>query len=528
MSKPPKSIRCKVIALTIVVFTLPTSSMAATTYGAFAVGVPYENIGAIADAGAVNIINGSAQGLSSDNNQLWWQGEDGIIDSAEAGDTFGSALASGDFDNDGYPDLAVGVPEESIGGAVSIIYGSKQGLNSSENQLWSQDSPDISGQTEADDRFGAALASGDFNNDGFADLAVGVPDEDIGLVADAGAVNILYGSAQGLASANNQLWWQGKDGISDSAEEYDLFGGSLTAGDFNNDGFTDLAVGVSSENDAVANVGAVHILYGSEAGLSSDTTQMWWQGKGGIVDSAEFGDAFGACLTSGDFNNDGFADLAIGAPFEDLGGVNQAGSVNIIYGSAQGLSSVGNQLWWQGAADIAGTPELDDYFGSALTSSDFNNDGFADIAIGVRHEAIGAITTAGAVNIIYGSVQGLSSDGNQMWYQGYKGIVETAESGDGFGRSLAAGDVNNDGFADLAIGVKDENINGVPDTGVFHVIYGSAQGLTSDNNQLWYQGTAGIKGTAETIDKFGWSLVFLPPGYSFPWSTFLPAMLGGE
>jgi hypothetical protein len=68
-----------------------------------------------------------------------------------------------------------------------------------------------------------------------------------------------------------------------------------------------------------------------------------------------------------DFNNDGFVDLAMGAPLEDIGAISDAGAINVIYGAASGLTTTGNQQFWQGAAGVAGTAESFDSFGFALT-----------------------------------------------------------------------------------------------------------------------------------------------------------------
>src|SRR2546429_4761819 len=105
----------------------------------------------------------------------------------------------GDFDGDGEADIAIGVPTEDAGtvadaGSVNVLYGSGGGLASDGNQFWNQDSPDVLDQAETGDQFGFAAAVGDFNADGFSDLAVGVPFESIGSTASAEAVAILYGS----------------------------------------------------------------------------------------------------------------------------------------------------------------------------------------------------------------------------------------------------------------------------------------------------------------------------------------------
>ncbi len=94
-------------------------------------------------------------------------------------------------------------------------------------------SPGASGL--ADSGIAAEAAAGslqaDFNNDGFADLAVGVPFEDVGDIIDAGAVNVLYGTAAGLTGSGSQLFTQNSPGIGSAAEQFDLFGDALTAGD---------------------------------------------------------------------------------------------------------------------------------------------------------------------------------------------------------------------------------------------------------------------------------------------------------
>ncbi len=79
-------------------------------------------------------------------------------------------------------------------------------LTSEGNQIWHQDSDGIAGRAELRDNFGDALAAGDFNNDGFEDLAIGVAREDVGGEENAGAVNVIYGGPEGLAPPGNQIW----------------------------------------------------------------------------------------------------------------------------------------------------------------------------------------------------------------------------------------------------------------------------------------------------------------------------------
>jgi disulfide bond formation protein DsbB len=417
----------------------------------------------------------------------------------------------GDFDNDGYDDLAIGVQNEGIGtadgaGAVNVLYGSSSGLSSVGNQMWHQNSPGILGLSETDDRFGSALSVGDFDNDGYDDLVIGVPGEDIGTASSSGAVNILYGSSSGLSSTGNQMWHQNSPGILGISEDWDQFGRALASGDFDDDGYCDLAIGVSGEDIGSARwTGAVNVIYGSASGLSSAGNQLWHQNSPGIPGSCDEDDWFGRALASGDFNEDGYGDLAIGVVLEDVGTIAAAGIVHILYGSGSGLSASGNQIWHQNRPGIRGICELEEGFGCALAVNDMNGDGYDDLAIGVCSESIGGVAYAGAVQVLYGSSSGLSSMGNQLWHQNSYGILDMCNYKDWFGGVLASGDFNDDGYGDLAVGTPSEHKGGSY-TGVVNVLYGSSRGLSSIGNQLWHQNSPGVLGICELEDFFGSAL----------------------
>src|SRR4030095_9864202 len=127
------------------------------------------------------------------------------------------------------------------------------------------------------------------------------------------------------------------------------------------------------------------------------------QDSGGVLGPAETGDGFGSALGVGDFDNDGFADLAVGVPSEGRGATSQTGAVNVLYGSRRGRTADGNQQFLQGVGGVLGTAELGDQFGFALGGGDFNNDGFADLAVGAPFEDVGTVFDAGALNVLYGS-----------------------------------------------------------------------------------------------------------------------------
>ena len=249
----------------------------------------------------------------------------------------------------------------------------------------------------------------DFNGDGYADLAIGVVGEDVNGKADAGLVNVLYGSATGLSatfvadqrfSQDYSVAGDSSSNIRDVSEADDHFGAALASGDFNKDGFADLAIGVPGEDvgGSIADAGAINIIYGSASGLSPNSpiaNQFWTQDSADVEDNAEAGDRFGVSLAAGDFNKDGFADLAIGVPNESINGHAGAGSVNILYGSLSGLSAastVADQRFFQDSPGVADFSEDDDSYGASVASGDFNKDGFADLAAGVPGEDLGGVT----------------------------------------------------------------------------------------------------------------------------------------
>jgi hypothetical protein len=483
-----------------------------------AVGTPAETVGNVGFAGVVHVLYGTASGLSGAGSQLFTQDVAGIPSSVEIDDLFGGALVAGDFDGDGFQDLAVGAPGEDVGavdaaGVVIVIYGSAGGLVAPGSQLFTQDTPGIGSAAEAFDNFGGALATGDADEDGVTDLAVGAPFEDAGAVDGAGAVNVLFGSTGGLTASGSQLFTQDVAGIGSSAEQDDGFGGALAFGEFDADGAADLAIGVSGE--AVGSVqfaGAVNVLSGSPGGLVAAGSQLFTQDTAGIGSSAEPFDFFGSELASGDFQADGVVDLAVGVSGEAVGSVQFAGAVNVLSGSPGGLVAAGSQLFTQDSPGIGSTAEDSDRFGASLATGDFDADGVADLAVGAPAESVGAVVGAGAVNVLYGSGAGLTGSGSQLFVQNSAGIGSTSEETDLFGASLAAGDFDGDGPADLAVGVSQESVGSVEAAGAINILYGSGTGLSGAGSQLFTQDTAGVGSAAEAFDLFASALAVSPVG----------------
>jgi hypothetical protein len=451
-----------------------------------AVGVPGESVGAIDGAGSVNILYGSTGGgLSGTGSQLFTQAASG--GAVEAGDAFGAALASGDFDNNGITDLAVGAPFEDVGttldaGAVSVLFGTATGLSSGGPLLTQAPS-----RPEVNDQFGAALAAGDLDDDPADDLVIGAPFESVGSILNAGIIHVDYGPV----GAPIQQFAQPVSAV----EEDDSFGFSLATGDVNGDGFDDVVAGAPFEDvGRTVNAGAISVLRGSAAGVVLGGAQTLVQ----PVSAVEFDDTFGFAVAAGNFDGVGPDDVAAGAAFEDVGRTFDAGAVSAIDGSAAGLTLTGAQTLVQPISAV----EVGDAFGFILAAGDFNGDGVADLAVGAPLESVGTRFAAGAVSALFGAAGGFSAGNAQTITQAPAGV----EADDSFGWSLAAGDFNDDDIADLAAGAPFDDVGSVIDAGAVSEVPGSDTGLLPSAGTLFTQNTAGVPSVAELADAFGGAL----------------------
>ncbi|MBN1207809.1 MAG: FG-GAP repeat protein [Myxococcaceae bacterium] len=359
----------------------------------------------------------------------------------DAGDSFGQSIAVGDFNRDGYDDFAVGAPGDvgrsgSSKGAIYIFRGSATGITP-----WQR--LDQGGMSDSDGGrlgLGWSLASGDFDGDGFDDLAAGSPTESSGDILESGAVYTYKGGPGGLSAwLRLDQEFKGPNGIALGGNETrDYFGWSLTVGDFDGNLKDDLAVGAPSESPGDQPNSGVVFLFDGTANWLVPRKVLDQRPLGGN----ESGDRFGESLAVGDFNHDDFHDLAVGAPLEAPGGDPSSGAVFVFHGSLGSLSPW--KVLTQAGLD---QNESDDQFGYSLAAGDLDGDRMDDLAVGAPRETLGNGPSSGFVYIFRGS-----SAGPTAWKGLGQAGLSANEEFDRFSIALTIGDFDGDALEDLAAG----------------------------------------------------------------------------
>lgn len=420
-------------------------------YADLAVSAPRGAVDGTAGAGYVSIVYGSASGADTAHAKQINRTTEGVPGDPEEGGGFGASTSAGDFDGDGYTDLTV-----NNGKTDAVIWGSANGLTKG---------------TELPGEYVQNLKSGDFNGDGKADLVANSssemevrygpftrdgkpastssvqnddrgPDElMVGDVTGDGADDLVTSHSFEEMQYSSQLWKGSENGLAKTSTPTKKFTTNGVIADVNKDGYGDL---VAHEVDEVSetqvyDAGAVRVVYGSASGFSSRTAKIDQDTAGvpGASEAAEIngperGDQFGYSLSAGDVTGDGYQDIVVGVPGENLDNVQDTGAVVLLKGGAGGLTGTGAQAFNQSTANVPGVSEKGDNFGEAVQLTDVNKDGLADLTVGVPQED-GTTKDSGAAWLLRGAKTGLTTTGITSFSPSSLG---TPEAGAHFGANL--------------------------------------------------------------------------------------------
>ncbi|WP_406066354.1 FG-GAP repeat protein [Streptomyces sp. NBC_01077] len=396
-------------------------------------------------------------------------------------------------------------------GTVWITYGAGKGTTGIHQDLdW------VPGGAEQGDWFGEELATVDYDKDGYTDLVVGVPGEDVGSAADAGFVDVLCGAAGGLGTGSKKATHfeqgQGTGAIASSAAEAgDRMGHSLAAGTTKS-GEPYLLIGNPGEAlDTVTSAGSAFYVHGN-------TSIAIHQDKPGVPGVAEKDDKFGFSV-AGDSNF-----LAIGSPGEAIGTLAKSGGAVIFNPNkldADGMPTPLSGLDQDNPA-ISGGAEAGDEFGFALAIAPFRATGAATAS-----ESILAIGSPGEGVVVDGEdrlnagrvVQiRIKVDGTWSYLRELKQgtaddtVSGTSETGDRMGETLAAVNTAPDAVSTsasmrLAVGTPGETLGTVAQAGAVHTF--SLAGSAGTNDRWIEAGDGdGIPGTPGAKQYLGKSLSF--------------------
>lgn len=375
-----------------------------------------------------------------------------------------------DFDGDGREDLVSRSPKSEVAGEdragyVTVVYGSKDGPDTTRHQVLTQDDKATPGKAASNARFGTEAAARDFDGDGLTDLAVAVSrhSDDSGLAEPStpGGIIMYFGSKEGL-SAPTEVEHDG-----------DYPGELLAGGDFTGDEKADLVWGVGEEHGL----------------LRGPFTRDGASTGSGAVPSGTHPSNTDHQMIVGDLTGDGVDDLVV----TQSDGKARDEPALVIKGGKKSLTALR-----EGRLP----------FGKAGTIADFNGDGYGDLV--VERLPMGKVDRpSSTIEVVYGSKSGLS-DRYTTIDQNTEGVPGKLKQKDNtFGSAMDAGDLDKDGYADLAVGNLGESVAGEYHAGAVTLLNGGECGVTGSGAERITLSSTGMPGKPDYMRQFGMAVKLL-------------------